>query len=116
MTRLAVPVVLPEGLSSKVNEHFARSEYFAIIDTNEDDIVSADVIHCAPEDDKKKAEFLADRGVNIVLAGRIGSCMMRILMDRGVVLFSGADGTVKDAFFEYRSGKLTEVRPNPYQL
>ncbi len=116
MTRFAVPVVSPEGLESKVSEHFARSEYFAILVADDDRIVSADVVHCVPEDDKKKAELLADRGVDVVLAGRIGSCMVRVFMDRGIPMFSGAGGTVKQALKDYKDGKLAEVKPNPYQL
>lgn len=116
MTRFVVPVVSPEGLESKVSEHFARSEYFAILEADGDRLVSAEVVHCAPEDDKKKAELLADRGVGVVLAGRIGACMIRVFKDRGIPMFSGAEGTVEQAFKDYKAGKLAEVRPNPYQL
>jgi len=116
MTRFAVPVVSPEGLDSKVSEHFARSEYFAILVADDDRVVSVDVVHCAPEDDKKKAGLLADGGVEVVLAGRIGSCMVRVFMDKGIPMFSGAGGTVEQAFKDYKAGKLAEVIPNPYQL
>lgn len=116
MTRLVVPVISPEGLSSRISEHFARSEYFAILEADGDEVVSADVIHCVPEDDKKKAELLADRGVEVVLAGRIGSCMIRVFMDRGIQMYSGAEGTALQAFEDFKAGKLAEVRPGPYQL
>jgi predicted Fe-Mo cluster-binding NifX family protein len=42
--------------------------------------------------------------------------MTRIFMDKGVRLFSGAEGTIREAYKDYRAGKLTEVRPNPYQI
>ncbi len=116
MTRFAVPVVSPEGLESKVSEHFARSEYFAILDAEGVKVTSLKIVHCAPEDDKKKAEYLAGRNVEAVLAGRIGSCMMRILVDRGVKIYSGAEGTIQQAFEDHKAGKLAEVKPNPYQL
>lgn len=117
MTRLAIPIRSFEGLSSKVNDHFAMSEYFAILEADGGKIVSVDVIHGTSEkDEKKAADLLADKGVEVVLAGRIGSCMMRILQDRGVRLFSGAEGTVNDAFESYLEGTLKEVRPNPYLL
>ncbi len=116
MTRIAVPVVSPEGLSSKVNDHFAMSECFAILEVKGGRIASAEVIRNTQKDEKKAAEFLVEHGAEVVLAGRIGSCMTRIFMDHGVRLFSGAEGTVKDAFKDYKAGKLTEVRPNPYQI
>jgi predicted Fe-Mo cluster-binding NifX family protein len=117
MTRLAIPISSSEGLSSKVNDHFAMSEYFAILEADNDRITSVDVLHSASEkDEKKAADLLADKGVEVVLAGRIGSCMMSILRDRGVKMFSGAEGTAKDAFESYLDGTLKEVRPNPYLL
>jgi predicted Fe-Mo cluster-binding NifX family protein len=116
MTRFAMPVISSRGVTSKVNEHFARSEYFAIFEANGEQISSVKVLRFAPEDDKKKAEFLADKGAEIVLAGRIGACMTRILIDRGIKIFSGAEGTIKEAYGAYVTGKLTEAKPNPYQL
>jgi predicted Fe-Mo cluster-binding NifX family protein len=68
------------------------------------------------EDQKNAAQFLADIGVKVVLTGRIGSCMIRVFTDRDIKLYSGAEGTVEDAFNSYVAGKLAEVRPNPYQL
>jgi predicted Fe-Mo cluster-binding NifX family protein len=118
MTRFAVPVESPNGLSSKVNEHFARSEHFAILDAKNNKIVSVKVLPntFAKEGQKKTAEFIADNGVEVVLAGRIGSCMMSIFQDRGIRMFSGAEGSVRDAFKNYGAGKLTEVRHNKYLL
>ena len=116
MKRFGIPVTAPEGLSSKVNDHFAMSECFAILEVKGGRIASAEVIRNELKDEKKAAEFLVEHGVQVVLAGRIGSCMTRIFMDQGVRLFSGAEGTVGEAFKAYKAGKLTEVRPSPYQI
>ncbi len=116
MARLGVPVTAPEGLSSKVNDHFAMSECFALLEAEGSRIASVEVVRNTLKDEKKAAEFLVEKGVGVVLAGRIGSCMTRIFMDNGVKIFSGAGGTVEEAFKDYKAGKLTEVRPNPYQI
>lgn len=118
MIRYAVPVASSEGLSSVVNDHFGMSEYFAVLDVQNQEIVSVKVIHntVKSENSKNTAEFIVDQGVEVVLAGRIGSCMIRIFQDRGIKMFSGAEGTVKDAFEDYKAGKLREVQPNPYLL
>ncbi|MCD1295043.1 hypothetical protein CUJ83_08540 [Methanocella sp. CWC-04] len=112
MTRYAIPITSPEGLSSPVKEHFAKSEYFVILEAEEDKIVSVDVLHNVPseEGEKKAADFLADNGVNVVLAGSIGPCMKSILHDRGVKVFMGAEGTAEDAFKDHMAGKLMEVQ------
>ncbi len=116
MTRIAVPISSPEGLSSKVNDHFAMSECFAILEVKKGRIASVEVVRNQRKDVVKAAEFLIEQGAEVVLTGRIGSCMTRIFVDKGVRMFSGAEGTVKDAFKDYRAGKLTEVKPNPYQI
>ncbi len=114
MTRIGIPVASPKGLASMVNDHFAMSEDFAILGVKDDRILSLDFFRNAQ--DKTAADFLVERGVDVVLAGRIGSCMIRIFQARGVRMFSGAEGTVEEAFESYKAGKLAEVRPSPYQL
>jgi len=116
MTRYAVPIASFEGLKSRVNDHFAMSEDFVILEAEGDKILDVRSIHNEQADEKKAADFLIDNGVEVVLCGRIGTCMMRILQDQGVAIYSGAEGTVREAFKDHRAGKLTEVRPNPYQI
>jgi predicted Fe-Mo cluster-binding NifX family protein len=117
MTRCAVPVKSAAGLSSEVNDHFAMSEHFAILEIREKRIVSVGFVHYeAGEGRKNPAELLADAGVGVVLAGRIGSCMIRLFMDKNIKIYSGAEGTVEEAFCHYVAGDLAEVRPSPYQL
>ena len=118
MTRCAVPVKSAVGLSSEVYDHFAMSEYFAILEIRKKRIVSVDFVHyqAAGEGRNDPAEVLADAGVGVVLAGRIGSCMIRLFMGKNIKIYSGAEGTVENAFRQYVAGELTEVRPSPYQL
>ncbi len=114
--KIAVPVVSPEGLASKVSDHFAMSEYFAILEVKGGRITSPEVVHNPRKEEVNAAEFLVEQGARVVLVGRIGSCMTRVFMDKGVRVFSGAEGTAEQAFKEYKAGKLAEVRPNPYQI
>lgn len=115
MTRLAVPVVSPEGLASKVNDHFAKSEYFAIVEDKKGRPSIVNFMKGAASE-KASAENIASAGVDIVLAGRIGSCMISVFMGKGIKMYSGAGGTLLEAFRDFKAGKLAEVRPNPYQL
>jgi predicted Fe-Mo cluster-binding NifX family protein len=115
MIRLAVPVRSPDGLSSKVFEHFGKSDDFAIIDMESDSIKSFGFLNNpSRESQKKAADFLADHGVNIVIAGSIGPCMIKILLDRGVKLFMNAEGTVNDAIEDFKAGKLKEIDSSKY--
>ena len=117
MIRFALPVMTFEGLSSKVFEHFGRSESFAIIEIDGDQILSVSAINIGSSPDGneiKPAELLADHGVNVVLTSNIGPCHTNPILDRGIRLYSGANGTVKEALGNYYSDKLKEVQKTRY--
>lgn len=116
MPRIAVPVVSPAGLASVVSDHFAMSECFAILDVERGRIAPVEFVRNPGQGEAKAAELLVEHGAEVVLAGRIGSCMTRVFMDEGVRVFSEAGGTVEQAVKDYEAGKLTEVKPNLYQL
>ncbi len=116
MTRIAIPVASDEGLSSKVNDHFSMSDHYAILDVENGKVARAKVISNPLAGQKNAAELLVKNRVNVVLAGRIGSCAIKILLDSGARLFSDAEGTVKDAFEDYQAGKLREILTAGYTL
>jgi predicted Fe-Mo cluster-binding NifX family protein len=116
MSRLAVPVVSDEGLLSKVNDHFSMSDYYAILDVEDDRIAKVKVIRNPLSGQKNAADLLVKNRVNVVLAGRVGSCAIKILLDSGARIFSDAEGTLKDAFENYQAGKLREIVTAGYAL
>jgi predicted Fe-Mo cluster-binding NifX family protein len=116
MTRIAIPIASDEGLSSKVNEHFSMSDYYAILDVKSGRITTVKVISNPLSGQKNAAELLVRNKVNLVLAGRIGSCAIKILLDGGARLFSDAEGTVEGALKDYKDGKLREILTAGYTL
>ena len=113
MTLIAVPIISDEGILSKVNDHFSMSDHYAILDVESGKVK---VINNPLAGQKNAAELLVKNRVNVVLAGRIGSCAIKILLDSGARLFSDAEGTVKDAFEDYQAGKLREIFTAGYTL
>lgn len=118
MARIAIPARSTDGTSSEVFEHFGRCESFTVLDVDDERIISVSVIQNAAsgQDQKKPAAFLIDNKVDIVLAGMIGPCEYSVLLDNGVRVFKGAEGTVKDAYESYKAGKLAEVQKPRYCL
>lgn len=116
MTRVAIPVASDDGLSSRINDHFSMSDRYAILDVESGRIAAVKVIRNPLAGQKNAAELLVKNRVNIVLAGRIGSCAIKILLDSGARLFSGAEGTIEEALNDYQSGKLTEILTAGYTL
>ncbi|CAJ35122.1 NifB/NifX family molybdenum-iron cluster-binding protein [Methanocella arvoryzae] len=119
MTRCALPVDDYAGLTSMVFEHFGRTGTFAIVDADEGRINSVSVItneQTYGSTDKNLPDFLADHGVEIVLAGMMGTCMSTPLIDRGIRVFTGAEGTVREAYEKYMAGELAEVQKSRYSF
>lgn len=109
--KIGVPIVSPNGLASEVNDHFGMSEYFALLEVEGDKIQNIEVIKDNPslKERKTPAEVLADHKAGVVLAGGIGRHMIKELQDRGIRIFSGAAGTVEQAFEDYKAGMLSEI-------
>jgi len=91
VTKIAVPVLMQEGLHSKVSRHFSKAPYFVFIELENDKVKSWDVSeNPAAGLEKKKglraAEFLKNQGVNVLIAGEIGEAPFHTLRDNFVKL------------------------------
>jgi cation diffusion facilitator family transporter len=91
VTKIAFPVLMPEGLHSKVSRHFSKAPYFIFIELEEDKIKSWDVSeNPAAGLEKKKglraAEFLKSQGVNVLVVDEIGEAPFHTLRDSFVKL------------------------------
>lgn len=111
MTKFAIPVESDSGMASRINDHFGMTEYFLVLEADGDQIASRSMLHDDPSaaGHRPPAHFLADNGVQIVLAGDMGPHMIQILLDRGVRIFKGAVGTAEDAWEDYKANMLTEI-------
>ena len=110
--RLGIPVATVNGMASEVNEHFGMSEHFAILDVENGHIDKLDFVSDSPDlkEHRTPAALLAEKGVNVVLAGGIGPHMIKELLDARLRIYRGAVGDVEQAFEDYKAGMLTEVR------
>jgi predicted Fe-Mo cluster-binding NifX family protein len=64
------------------------------------------------------AQTVADQGAKIVVTGSVGPNAFRGLSAAGIRVFTGASGSVKEAFDAYKRGDLSEAKaPNaePHQ-
>jgi len=84
--KIAVPVLMQEGLHSKVSGHFGRAPYFIFIELEDGKIKSWDISENPASDLEKKrgmktTEFLKNRGVNVLIVGEIGEGPFHMLRD-----------------------------------
>lgn len=89
--KIAVPVLMQEGLHSKVSRHFGKAPYFIFIELEADKIKSWDLSENPASGLERKrglktAEFLKNCGVNVLVVDEIGEGPFHTLRDSFVKL------------------------------
>ncbi|WP_445475610.1 cation diffusion facilitator family transporter [Methanococcoides methylutens] len=77
MLRIAIPVVGPDGLQSKLSLHIGKTPYYIFVDMEENKIKGWNIAKNPAADlDRKRgvktAEYLEEQGVNVVIVKDIG--------------------------------------------
>jgi Mrp family chromosome partitioning ATPase/predicted Fe-Mo cluster-binding NifX family protein len=92
--RIAVPVA-----QGKLCLHFGHCEQFALVDVNLEDKTIADITleNPPPHEPGVLPAWCADQGVNLVLAGGMGSRAQSLFTDRGVKVLVGAPSEEPEA-------------------
>jgi predicted Fe-Mo cluster-binding NifX family protein len=104
-----------EGLSAQVDPRFGRCAYFTIGDpeTMEFESIPNENISASGGVGIQSAQFVANKGVKVVLTGNIGPNAFNVLKAAGIKVITGVSGKLKDAVEAYRSGKLKPTEEVP---
>ena len=89
-----------------VTEHFGHCEGFMIFDTENNKIVKSETIANPGHKPGFLPNFLADRGVNIIISGGMGGGAVDIFNERNIEVIVGAKGNAKAAAEAYLEGSL----------
>jgi len=89
-----------------VTEHFGHCESFIVFDTEKGQIVKSETILNPGHKPGFLPNFLADRGVNVIISGGIGGGAVEIFEDRGIEVVAGASGDARAAAESYLNGTL----------
>ncbi|WP_457567667.1 NifB/NifX family molybdenum-iron cluster-binding protein [Desulfurobacterium sp.] len=95
--RIAVPVNESNGMDSTICEHFGHAPFFAIIDFEEGKpevsiFPNPAIEHAAGQIPK----MLAEKGVNMIVASRMGEKARLFFNQFGIKVVTGASGTLAD--------------------
>jgi len=103
---IAIPSEAPGGMGAAIYYHFGRCPYYTIVDTETGsvEIMKNESTHFGGE--KLPPELLTDKGVKILLCSGIGARALSLFADLGIKVYVGAEGTVKEAFEQWRSELL----------
>lgn len=100
-----------ETLDAAVDPRFGRCQYFVMVDT--------ETLDFSAHDNSQKnamggagvqaAQYVANEGVDAVVTGSVGPNAFQTLSAAGVKVFTGAQGTVKEAVDAFNQGSLQET-------
>ena len=112
MARIAI-TAQGTDMQSQVDPRFGRARHFIVVDTHSGDFtaydnqVNANAMQGAGIQAGRKVVELAVVGL---ITGHIGPKAFDTLQAGGVQVYSGASGTVEDAFKAFQSGQLEPVK------
>ena len=89
-----------------VTGHFGHCEGFMIFNTESNKIVKSETIPNQGHRPGFLPNFLADRGVNVIISGGMGGGAVEIFNERNIEVIMGARGDAKAAAEAYLEGSL----------
>ena len=102
------------GLDDKVSEVFGRAVSFTIVDVEDGEIRNVEVIR---NDFAVRgggagiavSQFLADKGVEVVLTGNVGPNALSVLNSAGIKVYRAGGMKVSEAIEKFLKGELEQI-------
>ena len=98
--------------NGNVFQHFGKTEYFKVYETENNQVVSSEVISSNGEGHGALAGVLAAQSVNVLICGGLGGGAQTALDEAGIQVFSGAQGSCDEAVEAYLKGELVSTGVN----
>ncbi len=102
------------GLDDRVSEVFGRAVSFTIVDVEDGEIKNVEVVR---NDFAVRgggagiavSQFLADKGVEVVLTGNVGPNALSVLQSAGIKVYRAGGMKVKEAVEKFLKGELEQI-------
>ncbi len=102
------------GLDDKVSDVFGRAVSFTIVDVENGDIKSVEVVR---NDYAVRgggagiavSQFLADKGVEVVITGNVGPNALSVLNSAGIKVYRAGGMKVSEAIERFLKGELEPI-------
>jgi predicted Fe-Mo cluster-binding NifX family protein len=92
---------------NKVSEHFGHCGEYAIFDVEDSIIYRRDDLPSPGHEPGRLPVFLAEHGVNLIIAGGMGPRAVDIFHENGVEVLLGISGNVDYVAQDYIAGRLS---------
>jgi len=111
---LAVAAEDDRGLESEVSHHFGRCPYYVIVESEDGGIGPVRVVanpYFQEHSPGKIPLFIKSQDVTVMIAGGMGRRAKEIFDHHGILVATGARGTVRRTLEDYLSGRLSGYDP-----
>jgi predicted Fe-Mo cluster-binding NifX family protein len=100
-----------KNLDAVVDQRFGRCQYFLIVDTETMKVktISNESTLSSGGAGIQAAQIVTKEDIGSVITGNIGPNAFQILQAAGIKVYTGAEGTIKEAIENYKKGKLKET-------
>jgi predicted Fe-Mo cluster-binding NifX family protein len=110
---MKIGVALKTGTTAEaeVDPRFGRCGYFLLVDTESDEriVLRNPAVEASGGAGTQAAQWLADQGVEVVIASEFGPKALRALQAGGLQAYSVSGGTGEQAIDQYLQGSLKSV-------
>ena len=99
------------NLDSQIDPRFGRCQYFVIVDTDTMNIEALPNMAAGAMGGAgiQAAQTIANKGVQTVLTGSVGSNAFQALSAAGISIITGVFGTIREAVEKFKSGQLQKT-------
>lgn len=112
--RIAISLENKKGLDSDVAHHFGRCPYFALVDVDDHEIQSCEIVdnpYYSAHQPGQVPGFIKEQGADVMLSGGMGRRAIRFFEEYGIQAATGAQSTVQGAVKRYLDGELSGAAP-----
>jgi len=104
--KVCIPSIGPGGLDDGVGEHFGRVPNYTLVDTetNEVKVVPNTSEHAGGSG--YPPDIIHAAGAEVMVCGGLGRRAIMMFEEKGIMVYIGASGTVRDAVEMYKQNKL----------
>lgn len=114
-TKICIPTMEKNGLNSNISLHFGKTPYFAFLKEKNGEIEDISFVESMGKHiggSLTPAEIILNSDANILICGNLGSKAVNMLQQNNVKVFSGANGSIKEIFEQWKNGKLVMADEN----
>jgi len=107
--KVCIPSMGNKGFNEQVGEHYRSVPAYTLVDTDTNEV---EVVMYTSENwdgSDNLSETIAKAGADTMICSNLSSKVIRQFEKLGIIVYVGANGTVKDALDMWKRGKLRKV-------